>query len=40
MSPQNYTLSVKDNDDMKVMLVFKHIDQKLFTNNKNHMDLK
>ena len=34
------TLSVKDYDEMKVKFVFKHIDQKPFSDNKNHMDLK
>ena len=33
-------LSVKDIDDMKVMFVFKHRDQKPFGKNKNHMNLR
>ena len=36
----HHTLSAKDNNDMKVMVVFKHIDQKPFSNNKNNIDLK
>ena len=34
------TLSVKDNDDMKVTFVFKRKDQNPFSKKKNHLDLK
>ena len=39
-SPAVAALSVTDNDDMKVMFVLKHIDQKQLANNNNHMNLK
>jgi len=35
-----FSLDVKDNDNMKVMLVLEHIDQNPFNNDKNNMDLK
>ena len=35
-----FTLSLLDNDDIKVILVFKHIEQKPFGINKDHVDWK
>ena len=32
------SLWVKDNDEMEVLLVYKYIDQKPFSNDNNHMD--
>ena len=34
------TLSVKVNDEVKIMLVFKHKEQKRFNDKKNHVDFK